>query len=121
MMGKNTERPSKIFSGFGEAAPVAPNRKKRNGSSAGKRHMARVAQLPCVLCGAHGVQVHHLREGEAAGAGQRAHDQISIPLCVTCHTGPHGVHGDKSLLRLHKVTEIDLLARTIEQLMEQSE
>ena len=72
MMGKNTERPSKIFSGFGEAAPVAPNRKKRNGSSAGKRHMARVAQLPCVLCGAHGVQVHHLREGEAAGAGQRA-------------------------------------------------
>lgn len=85
-------------------------------SAASKRHMGRVAQLTCALCGAQGVQVHHLREGDSAGAGQRASDWLTIPLCPDCHTGPLGVHGNKTMLRIHKKTEHHLLAETLERL-----
>lgn len=85
-------------------------------SEAEKRHMGRVAQLPCCLCGQRPVQVHHLREGGAAGAGQRARDFLTIPLCQPCHTGPMGVHGDKTMLHANKETEHSLLAGTLERL-----
>lgn len=83
-------------------------------SAAGKRHMGRVAQLPCCVCGAHGVQVHHVREGQ--GMSQRASDFLTVPLCPPCHTGPNGIHGNKSLMKIQKLDELDLLARTIERL-----
>lgn len=76
--------------------------------------MDRVAQLPCVCCGAHGVQVHHIREGQ--GMAQRASNFLVVPLCPDCHQGPSGVHGDKSLMRIQKLTELDMLAQTIEAL-----
>lgn len=86
-----------------------------NGSmSAAKRHMARVASLPCACCGMHGVHVHHIREGQ--GMSQRASDWLTIPLCPPCHTGPNGIHGNKSLIRIQKIDELDLLARTLEAL-----
>lgn len=75
------------------------------------RWMSRVAELPCQLCGAHGVQVHHVRAGQ--GMSQRANDFLTIACCPECHTGPLGIHGDKSLLRIQKLSEMDLLARTI--------
>jgi hypothetical protein len=74
--------------------------------------LARVAELPCVCCGVEGVQLHHIREGQ--GMAQRASDFLVVPLCPDCHTGPSGVHGDKSLMRIQKLTELDMLARTIE-------
>ena len=79
-----------------------------------KRYLDRVAQLDCVVCGAHGVHVHHLREGQ--GMGQRASNFLTAPLCPSCHTGPRGIHGDRSVLRQDKLDELDLLARTIERL-----
>lgn len=78
------------------------------------RHMGRVADLPCVLCGQHGVQVHHIREGQ--GMAQRASNWLVVPLCPSCHTGPLGVHGDKTMMRINKMTELDMLAKTIEAL-----
>lgn len=85
-------------------------------SRAEKDHMGRVAALPCACCGADGVQVHHLREGQ--GMSQRASNYLTVPLCPDCHTGPKGLHGDRSLLRIRKLGEMDLLAKTISQLME---
>lgn len=85
-------------------------------STAAKRHMHRVAQLPCCLCGTRPVHVHHLREGEAAGGGQRANDWLTVPLCPDCHTGPLGVHGDKTALLAARKNEHDLLAETLERL-----
>lgn len=78
------------------------------------RHMDRVAQLDCVLCGARPVEVHHLREGQ--GMSQRASNFLTIPLCPGCHRGPSGIHGDRSLMRIQKLDELDLLALTIEAL-----
>jgi hypothetical protein len=83
-------------------------------TAASKRHMGRVAQLPCCLCGAQPVQVHHVREGQ--GMSQRADDWLAIPLCVDCHTGKRGIHGDRTMLRIRKVGELDLLAETLETL-----
>lgn len=60
------------------------------------------------------VQVHHIREGQ--GMSQRADDWLTIPLCPGCHTGQHGVHGDKTMLRIRKRTELDLLAETLERI-----
>ena len=59
---------------------------------------------------------HHIREGQ--GMSQRASDFLAIPLCPDCHQGGMGIHGDRTLLRIHKLTELDLLARTIELLYE---
>ena len=88
-------------------------------SNAGKRHMGKVAAVPCVLCEALGrpgvaAEVHHLREG--AGMGRRSSDFLTIAACPECHRGPRGIHGDRQLLRQAKLDELDLLALTIERL-----
>ena len=82
-------------------------------------YLARIAELPCVLCEllgreTVGVHIHHLREN--AGIGRRSAHWLCMPLCPTCHVGKHGVHGDRQLLRQAKVDEVDLLAATIERL-----
>lgn len=76
-----------------------------------KEYMNAAASLNCVICGAHGVQLHHAREG--CGMAQRASDWLVCAICPECHTGSRGIHGDRSILRLHKLDEMDLLARTI--------
>lgn len=80
-------------------------------------YMGRVARVPCVLCevlGFHGVsaEVHHVRSGQ--GASQRASDYLTVALCPECHRGPMGLHGDRTLMRMAKLEELDLLALTIE-------
>ena len=79
-----------------------------------KKWMDKVAQLPCVVCGTEGVHLHHIREG--LGMAQRASNYLVVPLCPPCHTGPSGVHGDRSLMRIQKMSELDMLAKTIEAL-----
>lgn len=89
-------------------------------SMAGKRHMARVARLPCVVCAHMGltatgpVEVHHIRDGQ--GAAQRADDMLTIPVCVEHHRGASGIHGlgRKGFYARYKVGELDLLAVTLE-------
>ena len=85
-------------------------------SNAGKRHMARIAALPCAICGAHPVHVHHIRQ--TVGAGQRAQDTLTLPLCPDHHTGRAGIHGlgQKGFYMRYKRDEIDLLAETLEKL-----
>lgn len=90
-------------------------------TAAEKRHMARVAALRCVLCERlqldpiGKVDVHHLREGQ--GMAQRASNWLVAALChERCHQGTRGVHGDRSLLKQAKCTELDLLAWTLEAL-----
>lgn len=55
--------------------------------------------------------MHHIREGQ--GMSQRASDFLTIPLCPDCHQGPQGVHGDRTLMRVYKLSELDMLANTI--------
>ena len=80
-------------------------------------HMGRVAALGCLLCrrlGYHGTpaEVHHLRTG--TGAGRRAMDTETIPLCPEHHRGNTGLHGmgRKAFEQAYRVTELELLAET---------
>lgn len=91
-------------------------------SAKGSRHMERVAGLHCMLCyhvtgqKRYGVHVHHIREGQ--GAAQRADDMLTVSLCPDHHLGRDGVHGlgRKGLYTRYKITELDLLAMTLEAL-----
>lgn len=87
-------------------------------SAAGRRHMARVAQLGmeqgCIVCGERFAHVHHLMEGRTPG--RRSGDFCTIPLCEACHTGTHGIHGTRQRWSLHKASELDALDRTLEAL-----
>lgn len=83
--------------------------------------MDRVAEMGCILCylldlaQESKTDLHHIREGQ--GMAQRASNWLVIPLChLGCHQGPCGIHGDRSLLRIAKVDEFDLLAATLERL-----
>ena len=87
--------------------------------NASERYMGRVAAAGCMLCKALGrghvpAAVHHVRDGQ--GMAQRASHYLTVGLCHECHQGPNGLHGNRSLLRIAKVEELDLLAMTIEAL-----
>lgn len=56
--------------------------------------------------------IHHVRAGQ--GGQQRAEHMLTIPLCVADHAGKHGMHGDKGRIRFLKLTEMDVLALTLE-------
>lgn len=81
--------------------------------------MGRIKAMRCVCCYLLDQQqetptdVHHIR----ADREERNH-RLTIPLCWACHQGPKGVHGDKSLLRLLKMTEWAMLAFVIGWLQE---
>lgn len=61
---------------------------------AGREHMAKVAQLPCVICGAWPVHVHHVIHGRYGT--RRASDFDVIPLCPSHHLdGPEAIHSGK--------------------------
>lgn len=81
-------------------------------TKAEKEHMGRVAQLPCAICGAFGVHVHHIRTG--VGMGKRASDFDTLPLCPEHHQGMTGIHGmgRKAWERHHGITELELLQNT---------
>lgn len=91
-------------------------------SAKGRRHMARVAALDCVLCKHLGMEqegrttVHHIREGQ--GASQRAQDVLTCALCDAHHQGKLGVHGlgRKGFYARYRLDELDLLALTLEAL-----
>jgi hypothetical protein len=89
--------------------------------SKAQRHMGRVARVPCVLCrhlglGESPAIVHHMKLG--TGASDRASDFLTIALCPEHHVGASGVHTlkEKGLRLRYNLSEIDLLAMTIEAL-----
>jgi len=69
--------------------------------------MGEVRQLGCLLCG-DPASLHHPRSDQ--GMGGRESHWLVIPLCYECHQGPNGIHGNRSLMRIHKMSEWDMLA-----------
>lgn len=82
-----------------------------------KRHMGRVAELGCLIC-RQPAEVHHCRA--YAGAGQRATDFHTIPLCPRHHRlGGRGVAihaGIVSWCLALRTSEQELLLLTIHKL-----
>ena len=68
-----------------------------------KAHLAFVAQLPCVVCGMLGVQLHHLignygKDGPVRGWGLRAGDNFVLPMCELHHRRLHADGNEKHFL-----------------------
>ena len=94
---------------------------KRAPTAAERKHMGRVAALGCILCdhlglGATPARVHHVREDQ--GGAQRASNYLTVPLCPEHHTGKTGLHGlgTRAFERTYGLSELDLLALTLERL-----
>lgn len=75
-------------------------------NKAEREHMAKVAEMPCIVCGNFPVQVHHALTG---GGGRKNHMKV-LPLCYLHHQGAEGIHtiGRKPWQNLHG-TETELL------------
>lgn len=61
---------------------------KRAPTASERRHMARVAALPCLACGARST-VHHVTASIHGGRISRRHDRV-VPLCPVHHQIQHG-------------------------------
>lgn len=70
-----------------------------------RAHLLAVRACDCSVCGAAAPSsAHHIKQG--------AHF-TTVALCWTCHQGPYGWHGDRSMWRIHKMDEIDALNVTL--------
>lgn len=80
-----------------------------------KKHLARVAQLPCCVCRFEEVELHHIRHG--LGLSQRASHYDTLPICFRHHRGADGIHtlGTRKWERLYG-EQTEHLKRTREQL-----
>lgn len=104
----------------GSAIEGDPRRMSKKAKTATERdYHELIARMPCALFShlgepqPSGTTVHHIRAGQ--GLSQRAGHFLVLPLCHEAHQGPGGIHGDRSLWRIAKVDELDLLDKTIEQ------
>ena len=78
----------------------------------GKAYLDLVRRQPCSCCGAAAPSFsHHPREGQ--GGAQKADDFLAIALCYECHQGVAGIHGNRSLMRIYKKSEMDMIAVTV--------
>lgn len=81
----------------------------------GHEYMARVAELPCLVCimlglGNSPAEVHHVQSvrGELT-------DFLTVPLCPEHHRGASGVHGmsRRAFEMRYQMSALDLVAMTI--------
>lgn len=78
-------------------------------SPAESAHMGKVKESGCAVCGAGGVvEAHHTKQGNHF---------TTIGLCDACHRGPMGIHGDKTMWRIHKMDENDALNETLRRVL----
>ena len=81
------------------------SKNKKRMTQSERSHVERVKESGCALCGAGGfVEAHEIEQGEWF---------TSIGLCTECHRGSQGLHGDKTLWRIYKMTEIEALNETL--------
>ncbi len=77
-------------------------------TKAEKAHMARVAEMPCIVCGDEPVSVHHA----LTGSGGRRNHMLVLPLCYRHHQGKDGIHTvGRPIWQLAYGTETELLAK----------
>jgi hypothetical protein len=89
----------------GRPIPPKPEKAKRDPD-----RLARVKQLPCVICGAPPPSdAHHCIGGRYSQ--RKAPDSMTIPLCKADHQdGPYAIHNDKAGWEARNGKDTDYLA-----------
>lgn len=92
----------------------SPNKKAQ--TSVERDYVRMVKLCSCSVCGAGG--------GESAPSEAHEIEQgkwfLSVALCESCHRGPVlGLHGQRRMWAIKKMSELDALGATISQVMEQ--
>ena len=80
---------------------VSPKRTAYRASDEGQaalRYMRAVKQLPCCACGSPPPNDAHHCIHDRYGT-RKASDFDTVPLCRSCHQGPHGIHAGKASWR----------------------
>lgn len=86
----------------------SPNKKAP--TVAERQHMARIKEMPCVVCDAPGPSEAHEPE--------QGLYHLVIPLCPDCHRGSfNGLHGQRRIWKAKKMTELDAMNETIRRLV----
>lgn len=80
-----------------------------------RHHLERVAGLPCCVCGAQGVQVHHIIGRGVRGLSQKSSDWFGVPLCCHHHSELHR-DGWREWEQRHGKSQIQLAAETLHKL-----
>jgi len=79
-------------------------------NAAERRHIGKVKELPCSVCGQEGPSdAHHIKQ----------HRQYTVvALCKSCHQGSiMGWHGQKRAWAIAKMDELDALNQTLMNLL----
>lgn len=87
------------------------SKNKPNPTNQEKAHILLIKEQPCVIC-EHPPpsECHELEQGQWF---------TSIPLCSDCHRGSHnGIHGQKRIWHVRRMTELSALNETIRRLMQ---
>lgn len=81
------------------------SKNKPKQTAAEAAHVARIAEMACIVCEAPGPsEVHEPEQGLWFA---------SMPLCAACHRGPEGWHGTRLRWKLRKVSELTAINETI--------
>lgn len=78
-----------------------------------KKHLDAVSQLPCLVCGAVPVELHHTVR---LAKKKRDHMEV-LPLCVFHHRGVFSIHMARKSFRAQYGTEEELLQQ-VERMLE---
>lgn len=84
-------------------------------STAGKRWMAQVAALPCLICKQMGIKQTTRTNAHHCFDTAHRSDVLTAPLCADHHQGPNGFHtlGEREFNRRYRTDETHLIAETI--------
>ena len=80
-------------------------------------HIERIKNMGCAVCGCGETSdFHHILEGRIPG--RKSPTFTGIPLCKDCHQGAlNGIHGQRRMWSVMKLTELECLSATIETLL----
>ena len=69
-----------------------------------RKYVRKLAELPCVVCGAHGVEIHEFKQGAWFS---------SVPVCPECHRGQDGWHHTRQRWSLNRVDMVEAIDRAV--------
>jgi hypothetical protein len=79
-------------------------------NAAERRHIERLKELDCIICGGGPVEIHEPEQGLWFAA---------MPLCAVCHRDPkRGWHGQRLNWKAVKYGELDAINATVRMLSE---